>query len=232
MNLHRHLVTVIFSVLTCWVTPAISVGVPGQGTWQTTLQPRDANRDGIIDSFYDTVLNITWANLTGNYSSANAPLTTYPGDGDIITPGGPHTWRLPKVTDLTGQGCPLGLIFGGQACGYNPIIASGSTIYNELAHLYYVTLGNIALLNTSGNVNPFARLNTGPFTTLVEVSYWQGLEPWAFSFGGGFQGSRANLAVSWPVVSGDVAAPIPEPSTAVLTIAGLFIVLTKLRKFR
>jgi hypothetical protein len=34
--------------------------VPGQGTWQTTLQARDLDGDGQIDAFYDTVLNITW----------------------------------------------------------------------------------------------------------------------------------------------------------------------------
>jgi hypothetical protein len=39
---------------------ALAAGVPGQGTWETTLQSRDINHDGTVDAFCDTVLNVTW----------------------------------------------------------------------------------------------------------------------------------------------------------------------------
>ena len=39
---------------------AQAAGVPGQGTWETTLQARDLNGDSVTDTFYDTALNITW----------------------------------------------------------------------------------------------------------------------------------------------------------------------------
>jgi hypothetical protein len=59
-----------------WLVHA--VGVPGQGTWETTLLPRDL--DGNLangpEAFYDTVLNITWlrnAKVNGlmTWTSAN-----------------------------------------------------------------------------------------------------------------------------------------------------------------
>lgn len=49
---------------------AQALGVPGQGTWETTLQPRDldGNAANGPEAFYDTVLDITWlrdANVKG-----------------------------------------------------------------------------------------------------------------------------------------------------------------------
>ena len=32
----------------------------GRGTWETTLQARDVNGDGIVEAYYDTAVNITW----------------------------------------------------------------------------------------------------------------------------------------------------------------------------
>ena len=37
-----------------------SSGVPGQGTWETTHRARGINRDGAVDAYYDTALNINW----------------------------------------------------------------------------------------------------------------------------------------------------------------------------
>jgi hypothetical protein len=39
---------------------AQAAGVPGQGTWETTLQPRDLNGDKVAAAFYDTDLKLTW----------------------------------------------------------------------------------------------------------------------------------------------------------------------------
>ena len=40
--------------------PSRSSGVPGQGTWETTHRARGINRDGVVDAYYDTALNINW----------------------------------------------------------------------------------------------------------------------------------------------------------------------------
>ena len=39
---------------------AVTAGpVPGQGTWETTLQARDLDKDGYADAFYDISSNLT-----------------------------------------------------------------------------------------------------------------------------------------------------------------------------
>lgn len=38
--------------------------IPGQGTWETTLLPRDLDRNGVVDAFYDTDLGATWLRAT------------------------------------------------------------------------------------------------------------------------------------------------------------------------
>ena len=47
---------------------AAAAAVPGQSTWETTLQARDLDGDTVTDAFYDTTLNVTWlrnANVNG-----------------------------------------------------------------------------------------------------------------------------------------------------------------------
>lgn len=39
---------------------ALADGVPGQGTWESALLPRDIDGDTTTDAFYDTELDITW----------------------------------------------------------------------------------------------------------------------------------------------------------------------------
>jgi hypothetical protein len=52
--------TVSACVITIVSLPAYSVGVSGQGTWETTLQGRDlAGNAATIEAYYDTTLNIT-----------------------------------------------------------------------------------------------------------------------------------------------------------------------------
>ena len=38
----------------------MTIVVPGQGTWETTLQARNLDGDTTTDAFYDTALSITW----------------------------------------------------------------------------------------------------------------------------------------------------------------------------
>ena len=77
-------------------------GVSGQGTWETTLLPRDldGNAANGPDAFYDTVLDITWlrdANVNGVMSWDTAMTWA-----DTLVVGGVGGWRLPKVTPVNG----------------------------------------------------------------------------------------------------------------------------------
>ena len=52
--------TAVMSVLLAsFADFATAAAVPGQGTWEATLQARDLDGDTITDAFNDTALNIT-----------------------------------------------------------------------------------------------------------------------------------------------------------------------------
>ena len=180
-------------------------GVPGQGTWETTLQPRDLDGNGSTDAYYDTVLDITWladadfmATSAWDENQANGgwPEEEFAdylaGFGHL----GVTTWRLPAINNPN-QGATGG----------------------ELAHVYAVTLGNI-LAPTAGA----GLVNTGPFTNLQADCYLYNTGVNIGGLGGGItadafsmsQTSCANFpGRAWAVADGDVqplvaAAPAYE----------------------
>lgn len=57
-----HLLGAVCAYVICTVSFSVhSVGIPGQGTWETTLQARDFDGNmNTVEAYYDTVLNITW----------------------------------------------------------------------------------------------------------------------------------------------------------------------------
>ena len=63
-------------LLSCGV--AQSAAVSGQGTWETTLQARDVDANGVVDAYYDTVLDITWL-ADANYVQTSG----YDADGKM-----------------------------------------------------------------------------------------------------------------------------------------------------
>ncbi|MFP4076983.1 MAG: PEP-CTERM sorting domain-containing protein, partial [Halochromatium sp.] len=145
--------------------------------------------------------------------------------------GGWDDWRLWSVTDVGNDGCNVS--FDGTECGYNI-----DTAISELGHLWYETLGNLAYLDTSGNVQPGGRLqNTGPFQNFEVGWYWSGTEyapysdvsAWFFFANNGFQSNllKEDQLQAWAVRPGqvDVAAldaqPVPTPGTLWLAGAGL-----------
>ena len=224
--------------------------IPGQGTWQTTLQTRDLNGDTVTDAFYDTVLNITWlrnANVNaaadlnnfGQFQPQFAGLVTWQQATNWaanLAFGGYTDWRLPTMTDTGPLGCDLSYA-GGTDCGYN--VATGSA--NEMASLFYDTLGNKATctpgLATCVLQNGRGLTNTGDFIDLQPNNYWTGLEyaptpsiAWIFGyFGGGSDVfGKNNFMFAMAVRDGDVLPTdnstgnnVPEPSTLALTALAL-----------
>lgn len=242
----------------CLATPA----------WLLAATPAHAaliNRGGGM--IYDTELNITWlqdwnhALSSGYAASGVAPESVYDPNtiwtngrmgwdaanswADSLVHGGFDDWRLPTVVDTGAAGCDFSNA-GGTDCGYNVQTRSGSTVYSELAHLWYETLGNLAIcapgVEACAGDNPqfgWGLSNTGPFTnmqhpvTTVRDSggYWTGLlhptpplstpKAWAFGVGAGSQSAVGTLDPMYAVAvrSGDVAAPVPEPQSLALALA-------------
>ena len=76
----------------CAINAAQAAPVSGQGTWETTLQARDINGDGVVDAFYDTALNVTWL------ADANAAAgTIYDSSVFSTATDGQMTWLDAKA---------------------------------------------------------------------------------------------------------------------------------------
>lgn len=212
--------------------------VPEQGDWTTTLQARDLNADGLVDAYYDASLNISWlANAdvigTGTYDMAMA----WASGLDVY---GVTGWHLPTINV---DRCEGGFLeSGGGVCGYN-VQASSS----DMAHMYLTTLGNPSHHNGPASIIE----NSGPFANLRDYGYWfsQGYSvdiyapqngpldefAWRFSFAAGRQDdlSKQALLYAWAVHDGDVmAAPVPEPQTYALMLAGLMALVPMIRRRR
>jgi hypothetical protein len=241
---HRASAALALAVLAMGVVPAAhAAGVPGQGTWQTTLQGRDLDGNAAtFEAYYDTALNITWladANYakTSNYSAADRSgrLTWDEAKtwADTLVVGAYSDWRLPTMVDTGSSGCNYSLS-GGTDCGYNVQTkdASTGTVYSEMARLYYVTLGNKAYFaprTGAANQAGWGLRNSGPFSNVQSYFYWFGVESVRgadfaqyFYTGNGLQSYdfKVNEYSAWAVRPGDVAA-VPEPQTYALVLAGL-----------
>ena len=79
------------------ISPAAQAApVAGQGNWETTLQARDINRDGTVDAYFDTGLNITWLadwNANGPMSWFDAMVWAAALNVHSVT-----GWRLPSTS--------------------------------------------------------------------------------------------------------------------------------------
>ena len=191
-------------------------------------------------AYYDDALDVTWL-ADANLAASN----TFGVSG--ISPGGSMTWdkanewiaamnnagyqgasdwRLPTIVDTGSSGCNWG--YSETDCGYNVQTATGATVFSEMAHLFYTTLGNTARYDTNGiwvncPAEPvYCLTNPGPFTNLLPNTYWSGdtyavypSSAWTFGFGGGGQGDRdkSSTFVAMAVRSGDIAATVPLPAS-------------------
>jgi hypothetical protein len=213
-------------VVSLFSLPTYATAVSGQGTWETTLQGRDLDGNLLtFEAYYDTTLNITWlananyAGTTMNWSTANAWAAALDPYGSGIT-----GWRLPTVTDTGTSGCNFA--YTGKDCGYNVDTATG-----EMAHMFYVTLGDKAYYNTSG-VGPqvgWGLTNAGPFSNVQYNFYWSATEyapntslAWIFNFSNGNQNYNYKTVnyYAWAVHAGDVGA-VPVPAAVWLFGSGL-----------
>jgi hypothetical protein len=199
------------------------------GNRQTTLQARDIDGNGSTDAYYDTQLNITWLanfNTNGlmNWNAANTWATTTSFFGKT-------GWRLPTVNDTGASGCDF-LAYTNTDCGYNVQTSTGNAVNSEMAHLYYVTLGNKAFFDTSANPQGGSGLtNTADLVDFQSGPYWSGtvyapVPSSAWGFGtyegilAGQQGAYGKVGTLYAVAvrPGDVGASVPLPPTAALML--------------
>lgn len=162
---------------------------------QAALLDRDLNGDTVVDAFYDTDLDITWlrnANVNGAIAWDTA---TAWADGLSI--GGYDDWRLPSM---------------------------GSCDVNTGCH------GVLEMVSLWGRLSP----GTGNFQNLGGY-YWSGtvlnIDPnaaWAFNYAvaptpytGYYVSSKESPLFAMAVHPGDIGAPIPEPESLALMLAGL-----------
>lgn len=252
----RRTVWVAVEAVAMWLAgSAQAAGVPGQGTWETTLLGRDIRGNAVTaDSasavfLYDTTLDVTWlrdANYVKtsgqdadgllDWDAANAWAST-------LTVGSFSGWRLPRMIDTGAPGCETTQA-GGTDCGYNVQTKSGDltkyepgqTVYSEMAHLWYVTLGNRGYCAPGTGACPqrgWGLRNTGNFQDMQSDYYWLGqkdaLYPsnaWYFHANVGSQGTltKDNGLYALAVRPGDVAA-VPEPQTYAMLLLGLGVVM-------
>lgn len=186
-------------------------------------------------AYYDTDLDITWlanANLARSesfgisgsinngamdWNTANEWIAAMNAVDDGKGYLGYNDWRLPKSLDTGAPGCNFA--YSGTDCGYNVDLS-----VSEMAHLYYVELGNLARYDIDGVTNSCythtagCMTNQGPFVDLWYINtYWSTsyeTSPnfaWVFNFEDGRQNYliKSQRYPLLPVRDGDVLVPIP-----------------------
>lgn len=212
---------------------AQAAGMPGQGSWQSLLQPRDLDHDGEVDAWYDSSRDLTWAadaDPIGAVDQAAARAWVEALDLHGVT-----GWRLPTMQAAAGgfPVCPAYTYDGSGDCGFN--VDPGRS---ELAHLYQEVLGNRPWLDENGaerpgewglvDTGPFRRLRAGDYPTSLTMDLVRDGVPttfvWLFETTYGYQdqGVAGDATFhAWAVHDGDIAAAVPEPATVVTMLAGL-----------
>ncbi len=151
---------------------------------------------------YDSDLNVTWA-ANANISGAMTWDVAKAWAANLVLEGY-SDWRLPNSDGCYAYSC------------------TGS----EMGHLFYSELGGVVGSNFSVAHNA----NFSLFSHIEHGNYWSGTEgnqpslARDFTFyGGGYQSIRAKESYLYALAvrDGDVAAPVPEPETYAMMLAGL-----------
>ena len=215
-----------------------TAGVLGSGVAQAALFDRGG---GLI---YDDVLKITWLQ-DANYSKTSG----YDADGLMnwtaanawaagLSYGGYDDWRLARNTPVGTDWNDHFSYDGSTDVGYNV-----TSPHSELGYMYYVNLGLKGIYSPAGvyqsdwgvfgNGTIRGQKDFDLVKNLQSDIYWSGTayasnpasNAWFFSTSnaGAYQGntSQTNEFIAWAVRPGDVAAPIPEPETYAMLLAGL-----------
>ncbi|MDH5276972.1 MAG: hypothetical protein OEW88_11165 [Gammaproteobacteria bacterium] len=193
-------------------------------------------------AYYDTLLDITWiadGNLVatnsfgvsgvGTSTSGFGAMTLYTAQAWIAAMNaasylGVSDWRLtihvdtdgPDADDLGDDGCDFAYV--GTDCGWNPDPAA-----SEIAHLYYITLGNPGSYDPDGvhqdwcdagkPAPPACLINVGPFRNFLPNHYWTGSDDvidatraWEFNARIGLLNGdyKTRLSYAWAVRDGDI----------------------------
>jgi hypothetical protein len=204
---------------------------------QAALHGRDLDNDpATFEAWYDDVLDITWL-ADANFARTSGR------DAD-----GMMDWRAATAWvenldyfGITGWRLPAGAPLNGSA--YDHAFSNNGTTdvgfgirgtHSELAHLYYVTLGNKGLCKPD-DTDPgscvvqtgWGLKNAGPFINVGAIAgHWTGsesmcpcdsLKTWLIDMTTGRQGQLlgSNLQGAWPVRDGDLA---PTGELASLTL--------------
>lgn len=194
-------------IASAWLWLAASTALaspdPSQGTWESTLLPRDINGDGVVDAFYDTALNISWLRdtnyaMTSGYNSTGAMTYTEAVQWvKTLSIYGISGWRLPNIAPKNAYGFVYGWTNNASTDEgvAKPGIGWGTRA--ELGHLTYVALAQqpYYLPNDAypqyGAVNPAwaeAR-NTGDFVNFqpTQPNWWTYVGFW---YGNRYQPER------------------------------------------
>ncbi len=142
-----------------------------------TVVGTDGNGNQLI---YDSVLNVTWYDSPAvgrSWWDAKAWIATL----NAAKLGGFDNWRLPQALPVNGSYYIWGYTPNGSTdLGFNmgtPDSAYPGSKASELAHLFYVTLGNKGQYDVYGNPQSGGGLtNKGPFVNLQGYWYWTSTE--------------------------------------------------------
>jgi len=204
---------------------------------QAALHGRDLDNDpATFEAWYDDVLDITWladanfARTSGRDADGLMDWPTATAWVRDLEYYGLTGWRLPTAAPLNG----LDYVHDFSNNGTTDVGFGSRGTLSELAHLYYVTLGNKGLCRPD-DADPgscviqtgWGLKNAGPFVNVGAIAgHWTrsesmcpcgSLKTWLVDMTSGRQGQLlgTNLQGAWPVRDGDVA---PTGELASLTL--------------
>ncbi len=225
-----------------------AASLPGVGSWETRLHPRDLTGDGIADAYFDNVRGITWL-ADANYAKTSGYVdnpTNFSGwhltDGRM-TPAESTAWVTQlNIGGVTGWRLPQGM-YPDPSCisTYASGLPGHDCTGGELGDMYYNILGNHYVGSTLWYGSGF--VNSGPFSNIQSDLYWTSTDApiagrkivFAF-FDGLSNGVTAaagidNHRYAWAVHNGDVGvSTVPLPATTWLFGSGLLALAGRIRR--
>ena len=221
--------------------------LPGVGSWETRLHPRDLTGDGIADAYFDSERGITWL-ADANYAKTSGYVDNSANFSDVHPTDGTMTWAESSawVTQLdiggvTGWRLPQDM-YPDSTCisGYATGLPGHDCTGGELGDMYYNILGNYFTGTYWGD---WGFINSGPFVNIQNNLYWTSTDSPTpdrkINFGfydGAYTGMRGDMGLgehryAWAVHDGDVGvSTVPLPATAWLFGSGLLALAGGIRR--